>query len=149
MNSDHELAKSAGGTRATRTRYYVLLWLLLAATIAYMGRNCLGVAVADEGVKSELLGLGVDAKEIKWVLSTFYLAYALAQIPSGWLGHAWGIRIVLPVIALMWSIACAAIGTSNGFLARWTRSSARNRVLFERLKENSPKTMCWGPCAML
>jgi len=98
--------------RASHARYQVLAWLCLAATIAYIGRNCLSVATADpEGLREEL---EISIDEMGWVMSAFFWGYALAQIPCGWLGHAWGARRSLTVFAVMWSVAGAAMGIATG-----------------------------------
>ena len=95
--------------RASHVRYFVLAWLSVAATVAYIGRNCLGVAVGD--IRGEL---GISVGEMGLVLSAFFWSYALAQIPCGWLGHVWGTRRALTVFALTWSVACAAMGFATG-----------------------------------
>lgn len=96
----------------TLQRYRLLTFLCLAAAIAYMGRNCLGVA-SDKVQKS----LGID--DVVWMsgaMSAFFWGYALSQIPTGWLGHQWGARRALTVFAVAWSVACVLIG---GSLAIW------------------------------
>jgi MFS family permease len=81
-------------------RYLVLASLCLAATIAYIPRNCIGVAEAD--IRASL-GLSKDAMSV--VMSSFFISYALLQIPSGWLAHVWGARRSLTLFAAGWSVA--------------------------------------------
>ena len=104
------LEQSAATSHA---RYVVLALLCLAATVAYIGRNIMGVAAAagDVGPATEL---GLSIREVGWVLAAFYWGYALTQIPCGWLGHVGGVRRVLTTYAIVWSIACAGLGFASG-----------------------------------
>ena len=47
-----------------------------------------------------------------WAFSTFIFAYALFEIPSGWLGDKFGPRKSLTRIVLWWSVFCAATGAA-------------------------------------
>src|SRR5262249_31371929 len=94
----------------TRARYLVLAWLCLMAAIAYIPRNYLGVA--KEATQSDLR---LSNEQIGWVMSAFFITYALAQVPSGWLSHVWGTRRALPAFALLWSILTAAAAVTGGF----------------------------------
>ncbi len=93
----------------SRVRYAVWAWLCAAAAIAYICRNSIGVA---ESTMRRELGLSTD--DTSYVMLMFFLAYALAQIPTGWLGDAFGSRRMLPVLAIAWSVATAAMGLAAG-----------------------------------
>jgi MFS family permease len=94
----------------TPTRYFVLVWLCSAAVIAYVHRNSLGVA--ESSVREDL---GLTREEMGVVLSSFFWGYAVFQIPSGWLADRWGTRRLLSLIALVWSLATAAIAWADDF----------------------------------
>ncbi len=49
-----------------------------------------------------------------WVMSSFFLAYALGQIPAGWLGDRYGARFAIPAFATAWSLATAAMSFAVG-----------------------------------
>ncbi|MBQ17740.1 MAG: MFS transporter [Planctomycetaceae bacterium] len=87
----------------SRKRYVVMTAICLAATIAYMGRNCLGVA--SEHVQADL---EIDEIQMGWAMTAFFLAYSLAQVPAGWLGNHFGPRAMLSIYATIWSFFCAA-----------------------------------------
>jgi MFS family permease len=57
------------------------------------------------------------------VFSAFTLAYALFEIPSGWLADRFGARVTLGRIVLWWSAMTAATGLAGGFASlvalRW------------------------------
>jgi len=82
----------------------------VATTIAYLDRGCLQTAV-----KPIRLELGLDKDQMGLVLSSFFLAYAVLQMPTAWLGHVWGTRWALPFFAIVWSAAIGLCGTAEGF----------------------------------
>ena len=97
----------------SRVRYVVLVWLCTAATIAYVQRNSLGVV--EKEMREELQ---LTMNESAWIIGGgFYIAYALLQVPAGWIGHIWGTRRALSVFALV----CAA---ATGMFALVTRLPA-------------------------
>jgi MFS family permease len=97
--------------RDTRVRYVVLAWLCLAALIAYICRN--SIAVAEKPVREDLglqdlylLGRTFTPKQqMGWVISAFFVTYALFQLPAGWVAHVLGTRRALPLFSLLWSSA--------------------------------------------
>jgi sugar phosphate permease len=93
--------------RPTQVRYLVLAIFCAAATIAYIQRNGLGVAVP-----LVMADLGVSKVEMGWVMSSFFVTYALVQIPAGWLASRWQTRRALTLFALLWSLATAAIAVA-------------------------------------
>ena len=88
-------------------RYFVLAWFCLAAMIAYIQRMAIAPAA---GHIRESLELSLN--EMAWVMSGFYWAYALAQLPAGWLGQRLGSRWMLPATVGMSALATAAVGLS-------------------------------------
>ena len=96
----------------SRVRYGVLAMLCAAAAIAYLSRNCIGVA--EEAIRREL---SLSLTEMSWVMTAFFLAYAGFQLPGGWLGHVWGSRRTLTILAIVWSAATAAAAPAAGFLS--------------------------------
>lgn len=68
--------------------------------ITYLDRACFGTAVPYI-VKD--LGLS-GVSDLKWVFMAFSVAYAIFEIPSGWLGDAFGPKRTLIRIVIGWSI---------------------------------------------
>lgn len=66
----------------TWVRYQVLAWLCVATTIAYIDRGCIQVVV--DPIRTDL---DISESAMGWVLAAFFAAYALFQLPTGWLGH--------------------------------------------------------------
>jgi ACS family glucarate transporter-like MFS transporter len=100
-----EDAVSAVSPAPTRTRYWVVVFAVVLAVIQYIDRVCISQAAP---LISEDLGLA--PREMGYVFSAFTLAYALFEIPGGWLGDRIGPRKVLLRIVLWWSFFTAATG---------------------------------------
>src|SRR5205814_1066395 len=89
----------------TLVRYKVLGWMCALSMITYIDRVCI------KQVGGEMRDtLGVSEAEFAWVFSAFGLAYALFEVPSGWLGDRFGPRRVLARIVLCWSLFTALTG---------------------------------------
>src|SRR5690606_39746259 len=86
--------------RATRVRYGVLGLSIAMAILLYIDRFALN---AVQPIVMEELGINLPL--MGWVTSTFFWAYALAQVPAGWLGDRWGGRNTLALYVAVWSVA--------------------------------------------
>jgi MFS family permease len=91
-------------------RYALLALLCAAATIAYVQRSA--IAVPAGFIQNDLR---MDKVQFGWVMSIWLVGYAIAQIPSGWLGDRWGSRKSLTFIALLWSAATALVALARGY----------------------------------
>ena len=98
-------ATGNGVQRATRARYWVIVFAVTLAVITYIDRVCISQAAPHI---REALGLS-DA-QMGTVFMAFGLAYALFEIPSGFLGDWLGPRKVLMRVVLWWSFFTAATG---------------------------------------
>jgi len=104
----------------TRARYVVAAFAVALAIITYIDR--VGISVAGPTISKEL---GLTRVQMGWALAAFGWAYALFEIPGGWLGDRIGPRRVLMRIVIWWSFFTAATG--------WAWSSASliaTRALF-------------------
>ncbi len=84
--------------RPTRTRYWVILFSVTLAVLAYIDRACMSMAAPF--IRKDL---GFSAVEMGYVFSAFALAYAIFEIPGGWMGDWLGPKRVLIRIVLWWS----------------------------------------------
>lgn len=91
--------------RPTNVRYMVLAWACSLSMLTYIDRVCIkqvgGEMQAD---------LGLSKQDFGWLFSAFGLAYAMFEVPSGWLGDRFGPRQVLARIVLWWSFFTALTG---------------------------------------
>jgi len=85
--------------RPTHVRHVVLGLTVAAYMITYMDRQIL--AVARPVIRDELQ---ISLVMMGWITFGFRLAYALFQIPGGWLGDRFGARRGLSVIVIWWSV---------------------------------------------
>jgi len=87
-------------------RLEVLGFACTLSMITYLDRVCFGAAVPflirDLGLK--------DISDLKWAFTAFSIAYATFEVPSGWLGDAFGPRRTLLRIVIGWSIFTALTG---------------------------------------
>jgi ACS family glucarate transporter-like MFS transporter len=99
------LAEPATETQPTLVRYKVLAWACSLSMLTYIDRVCIKEL---EGFISQDLGLTVQQMGV--VFSAFGFAYAVFEMPSGWLGDRFGPRKVLARIVLWWSLFTALTG---------------------------------------
>src|SRR5713101_580697 len=85
--------------RPSRVRHLVLGLTVAAYMITYMDRVVISAAVPS--IQKEF---GFSLLTMGWILSSFRLAYALFQIPGGWLGDRFGPRRVFSAIVAWWSV---------------------------------------------
>ena len=81
-----------------KTRWLVLFLISLMYLICYMDRS--NISVAQPEIAKQF---GLSKTTMGLVLSAFTWAYALGQIPAGWLGDRFGPKRVLTVIMSWWS----------------------------------------------
>jgi MFS family permease len=89
----------------TRARHWVIVFAVTLAIITYIDRVCISQAAGD--IQRDL---GFTKEQMSWVFSAFTLAYALFEIPAGWLGDRRGPRRVLMRVVVLWSFFTAATG---------------------------------------
>ncbi len=94
----------------TNIRYHSLAWLAVAAALAYLCRNAVGVA--ESTIREDL---GLTLKQSGWFMGAFFWTYAIFQVPSGWLAQNRGTRVALTAFAIAWSVATLAIAGAPGF----------------------------------
>jgi MFS transporter, ACS family, D-galactonate transporter len=107
---DRKDARARGSTtRTSHVRFLVLAWLCAAAMIAYICRQ--GIAVAESTIRADT---GVTEHQMGLVMSAFFAAYAVLQIPSGWWVDRMGTRRSLLVLSITWSAATAVMALAVG-----------------------------------
>src|SRR5439155_10713475 len=83
----------------------LLRFAFALSAVTYLDRVC--IATAATSIREEL---HLNAVQMGWIFSAFTLAYAIFEIPSGWLGDRIGPRRVLTRIVLWWSVFTMATG---------------------------------------
>jgi MFS family permease len=93
----------------TRVRYGVLGFSCALAMITYLDRACFGVS---QSYLRDALGLD-NIDKLAPALWAFNLAYALFEVPTGWLGDVFGPRKTLIRIVLWWSFFTVLTGLAG------------------------------------
>jgi MFS family permease len=104
MNRD--LSSPLALQRPTRVRYGVLGFACALSMITYLDRVCFATVAPHIGEEFAL-----DAQQLGWLFTAFALAYAVFEVPSGWMGDVFGPRRTLIRIVLWWSLFTALTGT--------------------------------------
>src|SRR5437867_6705955 len=89
----------------TRARHVVTTFAVALAIITYIDRVC--ISQAAPAMRNDLR---LTAVEMGWAFSVFSWAYALFEIPGGWLGDRLGPRRVLMSVVIWWTCFLAALG---------------------------------------
>lgn len=89
----------------THARYRVVVFAVALAVIQYVDRVAISQAMPEIAAGMKL----TDAQK-GMIFSAFTFAYALFEIPTGWLGDRIGARRVLLRVVLWWSFFTAATG---------------------------------------
>src|SRR3954451_20408788 len=84
--------------RPVLVRHAVVAVTAMAAVLLYLDRIC--IAFAGTYIREEL---GLSPVQMGWVLGAFFWAYALGQVPAGWLGDRFGGRRMMTACILAWS----------------------------------------------
>src|SRR5262245_5371493 len=100
-----QLSPAVALQKPTRVRYGVLGFACALSMITYLDRVCFG-SVAGY-IKDEF---GLDDGDKGYLFGAFALAYALFEVPSGWLGDVFGPRKTLIRIVVWWSLFTALTG---------------------------------------
>ena len=91
--------------RPTRVRYWVIVFAITLSVITYIDR--VSLSFASLVIRHDL---GLSQSQMGWAFGAFGLAYALFEIPGGFLGDWLGPRKVLVRIVIWWSACTAATG---------------------------------------
>jgi sugar phosphate permease len=100
----------AATSKPTHTRWLVLVLISFMYLITYMDRS--NISVAEPEIAKQF---GLSKTAMGLVLAAFTWAYALGQVPSGWLGDRFGPKRVLTVIMTLWSATAVMTGAAFGF----------------------------------
>jgi ACS family D-galactonate transporter-like MFS transporter len=88
-----------------------MVMLFVCVVVTYLDRS--NISVTAPAMRQEL---GLNIEQMGWVLSAFGWAYALAQIPGGWLVDRFRPRALYPVLLILWSLATVCLGLVGSFI---------------------------------
>jgi MFS transporter, ACS family, glucarate transporter len=106
---DREDRSGSTGSHA-RARRVLLGFAFTLAVVTYLDRVCISSAASF--IRQDL---HLTVWQMGLVFSAFTLAYAIFEVPSGWLGDVFGARSVLTRIVGWWSAFTVLTATAGGF----------------------------------
>jgi len=86
----------------TRVRWAIASWLFVLSAVAFLDRT--NVSIAGLQISKEY---ALGNQRLGWMASAFLIAYAVFQVPAGWVSAKFGPRRVLTVGVLSWGVATA------------------------------------------
>jgi ACS family glucarate transporter-like MFS transporter len=96
----------------TRARYSMLGFALGTMALAYIDR--VAISMSSAAIQRDL---ALSDEQLGYAFSAFTLAYALFEVPSGWLADRFGARRMMARIVLWWSAFTAATAAARGFFS--------------------------------
>ncbi|HEV3439002.1 MAG TPA: MFS transporter [Gemmata sp.] len=123
-------------------RYTVLSFLCIVTVIAYIQRSAFNGAT-----KTIEDSLALGPSDMGFVMGAWYLAYAVFQLPSGWVADRIGSKRALLVFATSWSVLTGLVGLAlglPGLLLIWGLMGAAQAGIFpcctKAIGANFPRT---------
>jgi MFS family permease len=98
----------------TNIRRRIIIVSMAMAFILYLDRVCLAEIVKSASFNTEV---GISKEEIGVLLGSFFLAYAIFQVPAGWISDRFGARAMLTSYIVLWSVFTALTGAVSSFPA--------------------------------
>ncbi|WP_370979262.1 MFS transporter [Agaribacterium sp. ZY112] len=106
---------TTAGLRPTRYRFAILSMVFVSVIINYMDRMTMSVVMPI--LKDGETGIGLSDIEAGYILGVLGIAYTLAQVPGGFLIDLVKMRILYPILIVLWSIASIGQGLVNSVAA--------------------------------
>jgi ACS family glucarate transporter-like MFS transporter len=119
MGSDPSIRVAVSLVRPTRVRYQVLAWACALALVSYIFR--LSFAALAPELKTLL---SLNDQQLGYLLAAFLISYGGFEVPWGVLGDRFGVRHVLPAVAVSSSLLTAAVALVVWFPADATLALA-------------------------
>src|SRR4051812_27748475 len=101
-----------GPAQPTAIRYLVIVLCMAMSLLLYLDRFALSPAT-----DSILRELHLTKEEFGRTYFAFFFAYALLQVPAGWLSDRFGARGTLTLYVVGWSAATVCLGFAGGLTA--------------------------------
>src|SRR5260221_4944781 len=124
-------------SKSSHVRWVVLLLLCLMYLITYLDRvslaNTAGPIMKEYGFNKVTMGI---------IFSAFIWAYALFQVPGGWLGDRFGPRKVLSVIMAYRTVIAILTTGAMGFASFWGIRFALEWARLERFQRARERFRC-------
>ncbi|WP_395740752.1 MFS transporter [Prosthecobacter sp.] len=102
----------SSSSRPTIVRHQILATATMVSFLMYLDRICLADIIGSLSFKNEIKLSVTDAD---WIKLVFFWAYALFQVPAGWLSDRFNGRILITIYIATWSLFTAMTSFATGF----------------------------------
>ncbi|HYQ55277.1 MAG TPA: MFS transporter [Pseudomonas sp.] len=148
MNSKSAVAAPQAVAGIGRHRFLVLGLIFVITVINYADRATLSITGTEV-----LKDLGLDPVMLGMIFSAFAWAYALGQVPGGWLLDRFGARKVYGISLILWSLFTLLQGTvgwmglagASAAVALFSMRFMLGLVESPAFPANSRIVSCWFP----
>ena len=106
------VAADSPSGKATNIRHAIVFATTMAAFLMYVDRACFAWIIGSDSFKDDV---SLSAGQNEWLKGAFFWAYALAQVPAGWLAERFGKRALMSTMIIIWSAFTALTGFADGF----------------------------------
>jgi MFS family permease len=103
----------ASARGATNIRHAIVFATTMAAFLMYVDRACFAWIIGADSFQRDIT---LTAWQREFLKGAFFWAYALAQVPAGWLAERFGKRVLMSGMILIWSAFTALTGFADGFI---------------------------------
>lgn len=103
----------SSSARPTAVRHQILATATVVAFLMYLDRICLANIIGSDSFQKSI---HLEGWQMDWVKGAFFWAYALAQVPAGWMSDRFGSRVLISVYIATWSVFTALTSFSAGFV---------------------------------
>jgi len=100
--------------RPTAVRHWILAATTSAAFLMYLDRTCMAAIMNSDSFKADI---PLDAQSDGWIKGAFFAAYALGQLPAGYLAVRFGARSLMSVYIVLWSAFTVLTGFATGAIS--------------------------------
>ena len=101
-------SSATGPQQPTRVYLGVLALAVSMAVLLYLDRFALTVVTPEI-----IADLSIDKLQMGTAISAFFFAYALGQVPAGWLADRMGPRLALSLFVAAWSLSIVGVALSR------------------------------------
>lgn len=100
--------------RPTAVRHWILAATTAAAFLMYLDRICMAAIMNSDSFKEDI---PLDPVMDGWIKGAFFAAYALGQLPAGYLAVRFGARSLMSVYIVLWSAFTVLTGLATGAIS--------------------------------
>jgi ACS family hexuronate transporter-like MFS transporter len=93
-------------------RWRLAALLFVAGAVNYLDR--VAISIASPAIQADL---HLDAAQMGFVFSSFFVGYALFNVVGGWAADRYRPKLVLAAAIVVWSSLCAGTALAQGFIS--------------------------------